>query len=417
MKNELIAEMEEAVLTLKNYPSKKIILFHHNDTDGLTSGTILLNAFEAAEYSVSRFSLEKPYPQVLEKVFSESGKIIIFTDFAGRIAPIIAKLNNSRNLVLIIDHHPAEESGDDNVINLDGELFGLKGDRDISASATCFLFTQILFESIGMNADSLSHLGALGAIGDGFLVDGVLSGVNREVMQIAQKQGLIRVVKKNTGEDYFIILNGIEYNTTDICIALDTLGGVGYYQNGTALGIELCQKGITPALKKLIDELNIKKEDIFTREIETLKKEIKTTKNLNWFNAGDRFQPMGVKMIGVFCNIIKNMDFLDKTKYLAGFQTVPNEVPGFGEIEFNSTKISMRVSDFLTEKIRSGSAPGLSSFLPAATLNIGGFADACHGLSAATTVKIGQEEALIIEIEKELTKLGRNWNGNRKRIW
>ena len=117
---------------------------------------------------------------------------------------------------------------------------------------------------------------------------------------------------------------------------------------------------------------------------------------------------MGVKMIGVFCNIIKNMDFLDKTKYLAGFQTVPNKVPGFGEIEFNSTKISMRVSNFLTEKIRSGSAPGLSSFLPAATLNMGGFADACHGLSAATTVKIGQEEDLIIEIEKELTKLRRN---------
>ncbi len=408
MKNELIAAMEEAVLTLKNYPSKKISLFHHNDTDGLTSGTILLQAFEEAGYVVTRFSLEKPYPQVLEKVFINTGQIIIFTDFAGKIAPIISKLNNGKNLVLIIDHHPAEDSGDNMVLNLDGELFGLKGDRDISASATCFLFADILLQSIGMNAGFLSPLGALGAIGDGFLVNGVLSGVNREVMKIAQKQGLIRVVKKNTGEDYFIILNGVEYNTTDICIALDTLGGVGYYQDGTALGIELCQKGITPTLKKLINELNVKKEDIFTREIAGLKKYINTTENLNWFNAGDRFQPMGVKMIGVFCNIIKNMDFLDKTKYLAGFQIVPNEVPGFGTIEFNSTKISMRVSDFLTEKIRSGSAPGLSSFLPAATLNIGGFADACHGLSAATTVKIGQEEDLIIEIEKELTKLRRN---------
>ena len=116
---------------------------------------------------------------------------------------------------------------------------------------------------------------------------------------------------------------------------------------------------------------------------------------------------MGVKMIGVFCNIIKDMDFLDKTKYLAGFQTVPNEVPGFGDIDFNSTKISMRVSNFLTDEIRSGATPGLSSFLPAATINVDGFADACHGLSAATTVKIGQEEDLIIEIEKELIKLGR----------
>jgi len=56
----------------------------------------------------------------------------------------------------------------------------------------------------------------------------------------------------------------------------------------------------------------------------------------------------------------------------------------------------------LTAKIRSGEIPGLNSFLPEATANIGGFADACHGLSAATTVKIGQEQLLIDEIEKVL---------------
>ena len=408
MKNELITAMQEAVQILESYPSKKIDLFHHNDTDGLSSGTILLHAFKKAEYGVSRFSLEKPYPQVLEKIFAGSGQIIIFTDFAGKIAPMIAQLNGGRNLVLIIDHHPAEESGDKSVINLDGALFGLKGDRDISASATCFLFAEVLLRSIGMDAESLSHLGTLGAIGDGFLVNGALSNVNREVMEIAERQKLIRVVKNNYGEEYFINLAGIEYSAADICVALDTLGGVGYYQNGADLGIELCQKGITPSLEKLIDELNRKKEEIFSREIEKLKQEINTTRNLHWFDVHERFKPMGVKMIGVFCNIIKNMDFLDKTKYLAGFQTVPNEVPGFGRIDFNSTKISMRVSDFLTGEIRNETVPGLSSFLPAATHNIGGFADACHGLSAATTVEIGQEESLIVEIEKELSKLGRN---------
>jgi len=408
MKIELISAMKEAVEVLKTYPSKTIKLFHHNDTDGLTAGTILLDAFEQAGYNVSRFSLEKPYPQVLEKIFSKSGQIIVFTDFAGKIAPIIAHLNNGRNLVLIIDHHPAEKSGDKSVMNLDGELYGLKGDRDISASATCFLFAGVLLKGIGENADILSHLGALGAIGDGFLVNGALSGVNRDVMKIAEKQKLIRVVKNNVGEEYFITLGGTEYPAAEICVSLDTLGGVGYYQNGTALGIELCQNGLTPSLKQLVDELNKKKEEIFSREIKNLEQGINTTDNLHWFNVESRFSPMGVKMIGVFCNIIKNRGFLDKTKYLAGFQNVPNEVPGFGHIEFNSTKISMRVSDFLTEGIRNKTVPGLSSFLPSATRNIGGFADACHGLSAATTVKIGQEEELILEIENELKRLGGN---------
>ncbi|MFW6274893.1 MAG: hypothetical protein ACOC2P_03540, partial [Spirochaetota bacterium] len=35
-------------------------------------------------------------------------------------------------------------------------------------------------------------------------------------------------------------------------------------------------------------------------------------------------------MIGVFCNLISDMDFLDYTKYLPGFQRVPDEVPGSG---------------------------------------------------------------------------------------
>ena len=224
-------------------------------------------------------------------------------------------------------------------------------------------------------------------------------------MEIAERHKPVRVEKKDSGEKYFIILGSDEHSASEICIALDTLGGVGYYQNGTALGIELCQKGLTPSLEKLVNDLNRKKEEIFSREIGNLKKKINTTKNLHWFNVHERFKPMGVKMIGVFCNIIKNMDFLDETKYLAGFQAVPNEVPGFGEIDFNSTKISMRVSDFLTGEIRKEVVPGLSMFLPAATYNLGGFADACHGLSAATTVKIGQEEDLIIEIEKELERL------------
>jgi single-stranded-DNA-specific exonuclease len=408
MKEELLTAMKAGISILKNYPSNKISLFHHNDTDGLTSGAILFKALEIAGYEVTRVSLEKPYPQVLEKIFSKNGQIIIFADFAGKIAPMIAEINNGKNLVLIIDHHPAEESRDEFVLNLDGDLFGLKGDRDISASATCFLFAQILLGSLDKNADFLAHLGALGAIGDGFLVNGALSGVNRELMEISVKLGSMRMEVFTKGEKYFINISGTEYSAAEICIALDTLGGVGYYQNGTEHGIELCNNGLNPELERLIIKLERKKEEIFTREVEILRNGIKSTDNLNWFNVKDRFQPMGVKMIGVFCNRIKNMDFLDESKYLAGFQTVPDEVPGFGKINFESTKISMRVSDFLIQEIRNETTPGLNSFLPAATHNIGGFADACHGLSAATTVKIGQEEALIREIEKELGILGRN---------
>lgn len=404
MKIDLLGAMEQAAAALKHYDSREIELYHHNDTDGLTSGAILLNAFQQVGYEVSRFSLEKPYPHVLKKIFSSDHKIIVFADFAGKIAPLISQMNNGKNLVIILDHHPAEAVEDPVVFNLDGDLFGLKGDRDISASATSYLFADILMSLNGVNAGQLSHLGTLGAIGDGFLVEGALVGVNRDLMQKAVDMGLIRIADKATGEEYFITMGGVEYPALEICESLDTLGGVGYYDGGPSLGIELCLHGLNKITNDKIVLLKRDMEKIFSNELKILRQGIRSTENIQWFNVEDRFSPMGVKMIGVFCMLVKDMDFLDETKYLAGFQNVPDSVPGFGEIQFNSSKISMRVSRYLTEKIRSGKALGLDSFLPDATYSIGGFVDACHGLSAATTVKKGQEKLLISQIEKELAK-------------
>jgi hypothetical protein len=404
MIHSLSEAMEAAANTLSGAASRDVTLVHHNDTDGLSSGAILLSALEACGYQVARFSLEKPYPQVLENLLSKDGGIVVFADFAGRIAPLISSINQGRNLVIILDHHPATPSVDPRVINLDGELHGLKGDRDISASATCYLFADILLRQHGKSATHLSHLGVLGAIGDGFLVDGALSGVNRTLMQTAVDTGLLGVEKTTSGESYHISLGGTSHPAATICTILDTLGGVGYYDSGTDRGIEVCRTGLAPALSGYVQDLLATKERIFTQEIQNLREHIHTTANLQWFDLKDRFRPMGIKMVGVFCTEIKDLDFLDRNKFLAGFQHIPDEVPGFGAIAFNATKISMRVSEVLTQRIRAGQLPGLDRILPEATEHLGGFSDACHGLSAATTIKIGQEQALIEEIEVVLKK-------------
>ncbi len=410
--DKFVSRIEAALGAMAYYPSQHIDLFHHNDTDGLTAGAILLSALERAGYTVEASALEKPYPLVLQRIFERRNRIVIFADFAGKISPMIAKLNRGGNLVLIIDHHPAEEVDDPTVHVVDADLFGLKGDRDISASATCYVLAERLDPS---NRD-LAHLGALGAVGDGFFVDGALSGVNRSILKEAQQQGTMRAEvvvpgdegheagEKPAGEKYYINFEK-EYPADQLCSALDTLGGVGYYQGGAAKGRELCLQGFTPELSGEVQNLLETRKKLFDQEIERLRSQgPNTTAHLQWFDVEERFRPMGVKMIGVFCTIIRNMDFLDPHKYLAGFQTLPDEVPGFGEIAFNSKKISMRVSEFLTEEIRAGRKPGLSAFLPEATIQIGGFADACHGLSAATTVPIGREQNLIDETERVLSK-------------
>jgi hypothetical protein len=62
----------------------------------------------------------------------------------------------------------------------------------------------------------------------------------------------------------------------------------------------------------------------------------------------------------------------------------------------------MRVSTQIEAEIRANKKMGLNILLPQATNKLGGFSDACHTLTAATTVAIGKEEQLIEEMEKIL---------------
>lgn len=404
MLQDLLDAMNTAASVIRDRNPDAALVIHHNDADGLSSGAVLLSALEQVGIDAAHISLEKPYPQVLEKVFADSNQLIFFADFAGKIAPYISQLNGGRNLVVILDHHPAEPSDDPMVMNLDGDLYGLKGDRDISASATCCLFAEQLLSVYKADGDPLSHLGMLGAVVDGFFVSGALSGVNRTLMQRAVKQGIVKVAASSSGETYTLMINGTEYPAETLCGYLDTLGGVGYYRNGTIMGMQLCREGITREAEEEIARLMALKDELFGRELDRIKDHIFKTRHIQWFDAQSRFEPMGIKMIGVFCTEIRDSGFLDHDAYLAGFQHIPNMVPGFGEIPFGATKISMRVSSVMTEKIRNGLMPGLDRFLPQATSRLGGFADACHSLSAATTVYIGEEAQLIDEMEKLLAQ-------------
>jgi hypothetical protein len=392
--------MERAIEEMKQWPEKTIQVFHHNDSDGLSSGAILTRALERQGYKVKRFCLEKPYPAVLKKVYEQQGKLIIFADFAGRIAPLLSDLNKGRNLTLILDHHVAEASTDPKVINLDPDLFGLKGDRDISASTTCYLFARTLNP---INRD-LAYIAAVGAVGDGFFVDGKLVSENREVALEAMQQGIIEIRKNGTGEQYLLKSTKGEIPVIEFGDYLDILGGVGYYKNGPDMGVRVCLEGVSPESDKMVEELKAVRTKIFNEEIARLKTgELNKSPHIQWFHVGKRFFPMGVKMIGAFCDAIRETDLIEPKKYLAGFQVIPDEIPGFGAIKFNEVKISMRVSPFMEGEIRAGRTMGLNILLPEATERLGGFSDACHSLTAATTVGIGKEEKLIEEMEKIIT--------------
>jgi single-stranded-DNA-specific exonuclease len=397
MLNTLSEAMERAIQDLKRWPEKTVQVFHHNDSDGLSSGAILTRALERQGFKVKRFCLEKPYPAVLRKVYEQEAGIIVFADFAGRIAPLLSELNRGRNLTLILDHHVAEASTDPRVHNLDPDLHGLKGDRDISGSTTCYLFALALDPA---NRD-LAHIATIGAVGDGFFIDGALVSQNREAALEAIQQGLVEIKPHANGEQYFLSTSQGQMNCVEVGDYLDLLGGVGYYQNGPDMGVKVCLEGFSPDSDRMVEQLKAIRTKIFDEEISRLMSgELIQAPHIQWFHVGERFFPMGVKMIGAFCDAIKDSNLVDHHKYIAGFQVIPDEIPGFGTIKFNEVKVSMRVSPFMEGEIRAKRALGLNILLPEATAILGGFSDACHSLTAAVTVAIGKEEKLIDEMEK-----------------
>ena len=397
MLNNLIEAMKIAIQEVKDWPARTVQVFHHNDADGLTSGAILTRAFERKGFIVQRFCLEKPYPAVLRKVYEQEGGILVFADFAGRIAPLLSDLNKGRNLTLILDHHVAEASTDARVLNLDPDLFGLKGDRDISASTTCYLFAR----TMDLENCDMAHIAAVGAVGDGFFVDGKLVSQNREVAMEAVNQGSLEIRKQGAGEQYFLTRTNSQIPCIEQGDYLDVLGGVGYYQKGPDMGVKVCLEGVSHESDQMVEELKVIRTKIFNEEISRLQSVgLKKAPHIQWFHVEKRFFPMGVKMIGAFCDAIKDTNYIDPLKYLAGFQIIPDEIPGFNSIRFNEVKISMRVSPYMEGEIRAERAMELNILLPEATEKLGGFSDACHSLTAATTVGIGKEEKLIDEMEK-----------------
>lgn len=312
---------------------------------------------------------------------------------------MISDLNQGRNLTLILDHHVAEPPSDPSVHNLDPELYGLKGDRDITASTTCYLFARTMDAA---NQD-MAHIAAIGAVGDGFFVDGRLASQNREVTLEAVRQEKVAIEEVKDKERYFLKSPKGWIPLDEFGAYLDTLGAAGYYQNGPDMGIKVCLEGISQESDHMLDVLRDIQNRAFKQEIARIQSgALKKTSHIQWFHVENRFSPMGVKMIGAFCDTIKDTKDVDPKRYIAGFQIIPNEIPGFGNITFDEVKISMRVSAHLAEKIRSGQAMGLNVLLPEATNRLGGFSDACHSLTAATTVAIGKEEELINEMERIL---------------
>ncbi len=394
---QLLAEVKAAANSIKTSKFKEVLVLHHNDTDGLSSGAILTKAFLREKMVVRRYALEKPYPLVLKTIFDgeiiDQGQLIVITDFGSGMLSELSSINNKRYNVLILDHH-AINGNDSEKIKIVNPLNHNISGNDCSASALCYQFVESLNE---WNKD-LSHIGALGAIGDGFIVNGRLEGVNQLSLDSAISQKLISMPNFTfLAAENFAEKLSENFAGAEITKVLDALGSIGYFKGGPDIAI----KGLIDGDYKGIFTLAKPFQDEMEKEFQEFESKIQLsrTSSIQWFNLKDSFSNFGVKTVGLLCQRLRDQShdrgLVEDDKYIAGFQYVPDEIPGLGNFPQGITKISMRVPNKLKVEIEKGKALDLTKILSPATRKVGGVVDACHKFAAATTVPIGKEEELI----------------------
>jgi single-stranded-DNA-specific exonuclease len=175
---------------------------------------------------------------------------------------LIGALNRGRNLVLILDHHPARPVETRRLYHLNPELSGLKGDRDISASTNCFLFAKALDPD---NSD-LAHLAVIGAVGDNFLDGGRLSGANRQAALEAQGCNTIEIQIGDGAESYHLAGAGRPRPVPEVVDMVETLGAAGYYQGGAELGVECLLSGFSDLGLRRYQSLGAMKRERFQQD-------------------------------------------------------------------------------------------------------------------------------------------------------
>jgi len=383
-----------------------VTVVHHNDCDGLTAAAVLETALVRDGLGVDRIALERIHPPIVARIHDRvAGGPVVYADLAGRAAPEICAINADRSFTLILDHHPAEESTSSRVLNLSTERFGLSGEDAISAASAATVFASLLDER---NRD-LRYLGVIGAVGDAHDRGGGLVGENRAALLDAVASGDVRVSTAADGrEAYTLTRFGSEIALTPFAKSLTTLGAAGYALGGPEVGMRACLDGPSPAYEAKREELGRLKEERFTRELKRLvERGLTRTPHHQWFIVGDGFAPMGVKIIGEFCMDIRDEPFMDPMRYIAGFQDMPDEIPGLGRFEWDLVKVSMRVPTPLGQRIVDRNMPGLDWLLPEAAREIGGSIDACHGYAAASLIPRGREAELIDRMERLLGETAR----------
>lgn len=366
--------------------TSKVLVIHHDDADGICSAAIALSAFESSGIKTGRVCIEKLHPTILSKIHSVDYDTYVYTDIGSGKAELIERLAGDR-LVIILDHHDPVKVSKPNVLNLNPELYGFSGERDVSGATAAYLFAEKLAD--------VKHIAWASVVGSAEL-GGSLTSLNRIPLEHAVEVGDVEVRESAGREKYYVIPFGEAWDR--LSTKLTILGSVGYYADGPKRAVESC-------IKKSLDENEVEaleehRKQVFSRVMANLRRHgINRGEKVQWFSVGDSFAGMGTKVLGTFTSILAYRGFVDQRKYLVGFMNFPRMIPDLGEIESEWIKVSVRAPKLLAELINREVMPSVSKLVVEATNCVGGYGDG-HSTAASGLIPKGTEDGFLKKMEE-----------------
>lgn len=182
-----ITALAEHVRTLSS-----LVVIHHYDADGLSSGSIVIQALRREGKEVTSLCLKQLYTENLAEIRARGSKYL-FVDFGSGQADYLTKEFGEEN-TFILDHHQVVHK--DGVVfdypwNVNPLIFGIDGGGEISGSGIAYFFARALHKN---NVD-LAGLAIVGAVGDMQDSHGALVGLNRTILADAESAGVLSIKK------------------------------------------------------------------------------------------------------------------------------------------------------------------------------------------------------------------------------
>jgi RecJ-like exonuclease len=167
---------------LKKIPGKEIQVISHFDTDGITSGTIILHALKRLDQKFSLKIVKSLNPEFIQSLPKD--KITLFVDLASGSINHIKEAGIKE--VFIIDHHEITNKNLPENINMINPQLSSK--QQISSSGLAYLFAK----EIDSENKDLAKLAILGMIGDNLEkeIDTLNNGILEEG-EIQRKRGIL----------------------------------------------------------------------------------------------------------------------------------------------------------------------------------------------------------------------------------